>query len=172
LNLSFGGIIETAESGADCIYKIPTLTIRFAKQEGLATTAINLDKFRVVIFASAGDKRTLLERRYPLLAALTSAQNEVHVQDIEFTVPKQILRQAEYVALAVVGQPVFDIDGRLAAVLSPEDKARLLNSRALWPISAKPNIAYQTVSPDGEHGRIIYRTPRDPNDDCSSVKIR
>ncbi len=171
LNLSFEGIITTSDSGDNCTYKIPSLAIRFAMQEGLATTAIELDAFRVAAFSAEPSKQKLLEQRHPLTASLSSSESETHFQNIEFTIPKVILRQAEYIALAVAGRPVFSFDGSLTRI-SPEDKARLLQSHALWPISARPNIASQTSSPDGERGQTIYRTPADPNDDCSSVKIR
>lgn len=171
LNLSFEGIVNTADAGEYCVYRIPALTIRFTRREGLAATAINLDAFRVAVFAAEKPNPKLLEFRYPLVAALTSSENETRAQNIEFTIPKAILRQAEYVALAVAGQPVLTLDGPLAK-LPPEDKARVLQGHALWPISAIPNIASENVSPDGEYGRRIYRRPANPDDDCSSVKIR
>src|ERR1700744_4030528 len=71
LNLSFEGIIATADRGDNCSYSIPTLTIRFTKMEGLATTAIKLDAFRVAAFASAEGKRKLFEQRLPLTAVLS-----------------------------------------------------------------------------------------------------
>jgi hypothetical protein len=169
LNLDFTGVIETAERGDDCVYKIPSLTIHFARRAGLATMAINLDQFRIVV--AAPNKKRLLLQRYPLPAALTSSNSEVRVPAIEFTVPKQMMHEAEYVAVAVGGQPVFDFDS-LPLPLGPEDKDRLLHSHALWPIGAHANIASQTVDQNGERGQTVYRTPRDPNDDCSSVKIR
>ncbi|HTO59682.1 MAG TPA: hypothetical protein VMM15_00355, partial [Bradyrhizobium sp.] len=37
LNLSFEGVTETRDGWFSCSYKIPILTIRFARQQGLAT---------------------------------------------------------------------------------------------------------------------------------------
>jgi hypothetical protein len=169
LQLSFSGVLTSGESGGDCVYRIPTLKIRFAKGDYLAK-AIQLDQFRIIVVAPEGQNRALLERRYPLLASLSVSQNEVQAPTINFAIPKTLMRQAEYLGIAVAGRPVFHDED--LAKLPPSDRANLERGRALWPIAAKANVASQTRSGDGERFTTVYRVPRDPNDDCSSVKVR
>jgi hypothetical protein len=63
-DLSFSGTISTADIGGDCVYKIPSLTIRFARGDGQLTKAIYLDQFRIVVVAPTGLKRTLLKELF------------------------------------------------------------------------------------------------------------
>jgi hypothetical protein len=179
LDLGFIGSIQIKESGDECIYEIPSLTIRFLKIAGRLTKTIYLDQFRIVVVASDEARKTkgikgyLLERRDPLLPPLTLFESEERSLAIKFSLPKRLLRDAEYLGLAVVGRPILQDDGRFA-LLDSAARASVLEGgrRATWPISARANILSQTTSPDGEHGRRVYRTPHDPHDDCSSAKIR
>lgn len=82
------------------------------------------------------------------------------------------MREAQYLGLSIVGR-LFRLDGKYDYV-DPAERARLQleGRRVLWPIPARSNGVFITTDPNGERGTIIYRTPRDPNDDCSSAKIR
>jgi hypothetical protein len=173
LELGFAGTVEITETTSECLYRIPTLSIRFLKLEGRLTKAIYLSQFQVVaVGVRGGDQYGLLERRYPLVASLNGPGSEVNVRDITFAVSKSILQDAEYIGFGVAGQMVLKDDGRFDA-LGPAGKAHALGPwHVLWPISAPSNIIRKTTDAYGEHGVRVYRAPRDPNDLCSSAKIR
>ena len=176
--LRFAGSINIEESGSECLYEIPALTIDFSDTYRPFPTAVQLDQFRIVVFAPEAARKpkalssTLLERTYPLPASLSSSAREFHAPTIKFTVPKRLMRDAEYLALALLGR-LIRLDGKYDYV-DPSERARLQleGRRVLWPLPARSNILSMTTDPNGEHGTITYRTPRDPNDDCSSAKIR
>jgi hypothetical protein len=176
--LNFAGSVRIEDSGDECIYEIAALTIRFRKTEGSLTKIVQLDEFRVVVVASdetmkaKGIKGYLLERRYPLVPPRTLFKDDVRTEAFKFAIPKKLLRDAEYLGFDVGGLPTMEDDGRYAFI-EPVQRAKILGEhRAAWPITARGNIASITRSADGERGTIVHRKPRDPNDDCSSVKIR
>jgi hypothetical protein len=176
-DLDFTGSVRIEDSGDECIYEIPALTIRFRNSEGSLTKTIQLDQFRVVVVASEeaqkakGIKGYLLERRYPLVPRILF-KDDARTEAFKFAIPKKLLRDAGYLGFDVVGLPVLEDDGRYA-IIEPVQRAKILaGRRASWPISARGNMASITTSADGERGTIVHRKPRDPNDDCSSVKIR
>jgi hypothetical protein len=176
--LSFAGSVEIEESDDECLYQISALTIRFLKSYRPFPTSVHLDQFRTVVVAPGAANRAkkdsgyLLERYYPLSASLSSSASEFHTPVIKFTISKRLLRDAEYLSFNVSGQLIRGNDGRYDS-LDPLERAKLLEgSHVAWPIPARSNIVSTITDPNGEHGRTIYRRPRDPNDDCSSAKIR
>ena len=178
LDLGFTGSVRIEESGDECIHEIPALTIRFLRTEGSLTKTIQLDQFRIVVVASEeakkskGTKGYLLERQYPLVPPRVLSRDDVRTEAFKFAVPKELLRDAEYLGFDVGGLPTLEDDGRYAFI-EPVARAKILGGRRVaWPISARGNIASIQRSADGERGTIVHRKPRDPNDDCSSVKIR
>ena len=176
--LNFTGVVRIEDRGDECIYEIPALTIRFRKTEGSLTKTIQIDQFRVVVVASdetmkaKGIKGYLLERKYPLVPPRILSKDDVRTEAFKFAIPKRLLRDAEYLGFDVGGLSTLKDDGRYAFI-EPVQRAKILEGRRVaWPISARGNIASITTSADGERGTIVHRKPRDPNDDCSSVKIR
>jgi hypothetical protein len=176
--LGFTGSIRIEESGDECVYEIPALTITFRKTNGSLTKTIQLDEFRVVVVASdetmkaKGIKGYLLERRYPLSPPRILFKDDVRTEAFKFAIPKKLLRDAEYLGFNLAGLPTLEDDGRYAFI-EPVQRAKILGGRgAAWPITARGNIASIRTSADGERGTIVYRKPSDPDDDCSSVKIR
>jgi hypothetical protein len=176
--LNFTGSVRIEDSGDECIYEIPALTIRFRKTEGSLTKTIQIDQFRVVVVASEEAKKAkgirgyLLEQRYPLVPPRIMSKDDVRTEAFKFAIPKKLLRDADYLGFDVNGLSTLEDDGRYAFI-EPVQRARILGGRRVaWPISARGNIASITTSGDGERGTIVYRKPRDPNDNCSSVKIR
>jgi hypothetical protein len=171
LDLHFAGSIEIIEAESECHYTIPALAVRFRQVDGRLTKSINLEQFRIIVVGKKnGTRYELLERRDPLIALLNGPGSEVHTPVIEFSISKSILRDAEYIGLGVIGLFVLEDDGRYD-LLGPVEKARVLSGgRALWPISAPSNVA--GTEGDGDHSQRIYSVPRNPNDLCSSAKIR
>jgi hypothetical protein len=177
-DLGFTGSVRIEESGDECIYEIPALTIRFLRSDGSLTKTIQLDQFRVVVVASEEAKKAkeirgyLLERQYPIVPPRVLSKDDVRTEAFKFAIPKKLLRDAEYLGFNVGGLSTLEDDGRYAFI-EPVARAKILEGRRVaWPISARGNIASIRSSADGERGTIVHRKPRDPNDDCSSVKIR
>jgi hypothetical protein len=177
-DLGFTGSVRIEESGDECIYEISALTIRFLRIDGRLTKTIQLDQFRVVVVASEeatrakGIKGYLLEQQYPLVPPRVLSKDDVRTEAFKFAIPKKLLRDAEYLGFDVGGLSTLEDDGRYAFI-EPVQRAKILGGRRVaWPIRARGNVASITTSADGERGTIVHRKPRDPNDDCSSVKIR
>lgn len=176
--LGFTGSVHIEESGSECLYEIPALTIGFIDTYRPFPTAVQLDQFRIVAFARGAASKPkalsspLLERNYPLPASLSSSAREFQAPAIKFAVPKRVMRDAEYLAFAFVGR-LIRLDGKYDYV-DPAERAKLQleGRRVAWPLPARLNIISMTTDPNGERGKVTYRTARDPNDDCSSAKIR
>jgi hypothetical protein len=176
--LRFTGSIHIEESGDECLYEIPALTIGFIDTYRPFPTAVQLDQFRIVVFAPGAASKPkalsspLLERNYPLAVSLSSSAREFHALAMKFTVPKRLMRDAEYLALGFLGR-LIRLDGKYHYV-DPSERARLQleGRRVAWPLPARLNVISMTTDPNGERGKVTYRTPLDPNDDCSSAKIR
>jgi len=178
LELAFTGLLEIEDRGEDCVYKIPKLTILFRQIEKRITTIINLDNFRVVVVAPHQAEKPksatsyMLEQRYPIQPPLKLLVNDTGSQSIEFSVPKRLMHQAEYLAFGLTGQATM----KGFVQIDKDDPSKTVKvenvSRVIWPIPINDNIISHTTDSNGEHGTIVYRQPRDPNDDCSSAKIR
>ncbi len=87
---------------------------------------------------------------------------------LEFTIPKHILKRAAYIAFATVGTLTIKYPG---AGAGSDMNSR--TSRAVWPMVVPANrIINHPVASSPDVVQISWVKPLDPNDECSSRKIR
>jgi hypothetical protein len=173
LDFAFAGRVEVDDSPVACLYRIPVLNIKRLIRPVPVTREIYVDQFRIVAFTSRDrDGLTAFEKRLPLPVSFPSPDAKVETQagPIEFSIPKLALPPASYVALALVGTEVLR---HHLAPLGPDPWER----RAAWPMVVPANRrgaegAFADAPNQVPPAPVIdWKTPSDPNDSCSSVRI-
>jgi len=171
LDFAFSGRVEVDENPIECLYRIPVLRIKRLIRPGPVTREIYVDQFRVVAFTNRDRAVQSFEKRYPLIVPFPSPDAEVEQQagPLEFSIPKLALPRSSYIGLALVGTEILRH--------IPLSAEHTLGRRAMWPIVVPSNgRGYVTSIPDAptdvvKAGFDDWKTPSDPHDSCSSVRI-
>jgi len=169
LDLRYDGSIFIEDLGDTCRYKLLDLKIMQVKYGSLPITReVQLDELSVSVFGEPPASRSLLQLSHPISASFPAINSQVQLAPFEFTIPKQILRQAAYIVLGTVG--TLTIKGLSPLGPRPVDGE---TRRAAWPMTVPGNrIISQPIGMDADLARTSYIMPADPNDMCSSRKIR
>jgi hypothetical protein len=169
LDLSYDGSVFIEDLGDTCRYKLPNLKIMRIKYGSLPITReVQLDELIISVFGEPPASRSLLKLSYPISASFPAVNSPVQLAPFEFTIPKRILGQAAYIVLGTVG--TLTIKGFSPLGPRPVDGE---TRRAAWPMTVPSNrIISQPFGTDPDLARISYIMPSDPNDMCSSRKIR
>ena len=160
LDLSYEGSIFIEDLGDECRYRLPRLKITRNKWPGAVTRDVEQEP----VAAGGGP---LLELSYPILASFLFVHSEQQVGPVEFSISKQLLRRTEYIKLSTVGTLTIHGLSAYGAALGSRTK------RGAWPMTVSDNsIISHPLGTDPDLARISYLKPSDPNDMCSSRKIR
>ncbi|MCG2640841.1 MULTISPECIES: hypothetical protein [Bradyrhizobium] len=167
LDLSYEGSIFIEDMGDACRYTLPNLKVIRNSWPARVTRDVKLDELSISVFGEEPASVTLLELSYPISASFPVVHSEQQLGPFEFTIAKQILRRADYIALSTVGT---------LTIRNPNAYGAAADSRTrsgAWPMTVSDNrIISHPFGPDPDLARISYLKPSDPNDMCSSRKIR
>ena len=169
LDLSYEGSIFIEDLGDACRYQLPSLKITRNSWPGPVTRDVKLDELSISVFGkepvAAGG--TLLELSYPISASFPVVHSEQQLGPIEFAIPKQLLRRAEYIKLSTVGTLTIHALSADGAAADSQTK------RGAWPMTVSDNrVISHPLGTAPDLARISYLKPSDPDDMCSSRKIR
>ena|SRR5436190_11929736 len=170
-DLKFRGVVEIRETEDHCIYSLPEIGLK------MTPSADRLKRFNMELHARnfhlRGVGQTLLfEELRELNIILSEVGVEYLARDIEFKIPKALVREAKYLKFSVQGR--FVITHYHDAWVNLH--AKRFDHAVAWPLTAEANILDDGSRhiPPHLRGEIIptkvWREP-DPNDCCSAAKI-
>jgi len=168
-DLAYDGAVFIDDTGDACRYRLPHVKIVRNEWPAPVTRESTLDEMTVVV---AGDEAPndgeLLRLSRPISAAFPQVHSSQELAPLEFIIPKHILKRAAYIAFGTVGTLTIKYPG---AGAGSDMNSR--TSRASWPMDVPSNrIINRPVASNPDIVQISWVKPLDPDDVCSSRKIR
>jgi hypothetical protein len=164
-DLTYDGIVFIDDAGDACRYRLPRMKIMRNDWHSSVTREVTLDELQVAVAGGEPpDNDELLRLSQSISASFPQVHSTQELAPLEFTIPKHILKRAGYIAFATVGTLTIRYPG------APGEGR---TSRASWPMDVPGNrIINHPVASDPGVVQIGSVKPLDPNDVCSSRKIR
>jgi hypothetical protein len=169
LDLSYDGSIFIEDVGDACRYKLPNLKITRNSWPAPVTRDVTLSELIVsVVEGEPPNTIVLLKRSFPISISFPVVGAQQQLAPIEFTISKQLLMRTTYIKLGTEG--ILTIQGlKKLGTIGPDSQT----TRAAWPLTVSSNqIISEPRGPGSDIVQISYAKPSDPNDMCSSRKIR
>jgi hypothetical protein len=169
-DLTYDGVVFIDDAGDACRYRLPHVKVVRNDWHSPVTREVTLDELQVVVAGGEpSDNDELLRLSHSISASFPQVHSTQELAPLEFTIPKHILKRAAYIAFGTVGSLTIRYPG--GPGVSPDGVSR--TSRASWPMDVPGNrIVNHPVASDPGVVQISSVKPLDPNDVCSSRKIR
>lgn len=169
-DLAYDGAVFIDDVGDACRYRLPHVKIVRNDWHPPVTRETTLDELQVVVAGSEpSNNDELLRLSHSISAAFPQVHSTQELAPLEFTIPKHILKRAAYIAFATVGTLTIKYPGASGAGSDMNSRT----SRAVWPMVVPANrIINHPVASSPDVVQISWVKPLDPNDECSSRKIR